>query len=95
MEQWPDITGNESVWNSTAPPQAKLSAAAVSAQKQALSPGEVTMEQLRQEQARRMVMATSERAAEEERRAKEMEEKQRLQQQRELEERKRKQEEER
>ena len=99
MDQWPDITSAESVWNTTAASSTPAKpAVAVNNQPQVAPSSEATMEQLRQEQAQRLAMASSERAAEEERRTKEIEEKHKLQQQqqqREMEERKRKQEEER
>lgn len=101
LEQWPDITGGgESVWKtaaSTQPTKASLAATIATAQTAKLNvatSNEPTMEQLRQEQARRMAMAAAS-AAEEERKAKELEEKQKQQQrEREMEERRRKQEEE-
>ena len=106
LEQWPDITGGgESVWKtaaSTQPTKASLAATIATAQTgkpSVATSNEPTMEQLRQEQARRMAMAAAN-AAEEERKAKELEEKQKQQQrererEREMEERRRKQEEER
>ena len=102
LEQWPDITGGgESVWKtaaSTQPTKASLAATIATAQiakPNVATSNEPTMEQLRQEQARRMAMAAAS-AAEEERKAKELEEKQKQQQrEREMEERRRKQEEER